>query len=326
MSYAHLGRSGLLVSRIALGTMDFGYVLDESSSFGVMDAAVEAGVNHFDTADVYGGPQAADMAMGYGVSEEVIGRWLQRSGRREEIVLATKVYQPMGLGPNDRRLSAYHLRRACEASLRRLQTDHIDLYQMHHVDRATPWEEIWQAMEQLVREGKVTYVGSSNFAAWDIALAQSAANARHFLGLSSEQCLYNLAKRAVEIELVPALRSLGVGLIAYSPLHAGLLAGVLEAVDTGAASEDLQQRARPVRDQLEEYEALCREIGAEPADVALAWLLRDPVVSTAVVGARSVQQLHTNLGGLTLHLEPDVLQRLDHIWPGPGEAPQAYAW
>ena len=162
MTYAHLGRSGLLVSRVALGTMDFGYLLDESSSFNVMDAAVDAGINHFDTADVYGGPQAADMTKGYGVSEEVIGRWLQRSGRRDDIVLATKAYQPMGLGPNDRRLSAYHLRRACEASLRRLQTDHIDLYQMHHVDRATPWEEIWQALEQLVREGKVTYVAATS--------------------------------------------------------------------------------------------------------------------------------------------------------------------
>ena len=326
MAYAHLGRSGLLVSRIALGTMDFGYLLDESSSFEVMGAAVDAGINHFDTADVYGGPQTADMTKGYGVSEEVIGRWLQRSGRRDEIVLATKAYQPMGLGPNDRRLSAYHLRRACEASLRRLQTDHIDLYQMHHVDRATPWEEIWQAMEQPVREGKVTHVGSSNFAAWDVALAQSAANARHFLGLTSEQCLYNLAKRAVEMELVPALRSLGVGLIAYSPLHAGLLAGALQAVETAGASVDLLQRVQPVRGQLEAYEALCREIGAKPAHVALAWLLHQPVVSTALVGARSVDQLQANLGGLALNLEQDVLQRLDHIWPGPGEAPQAYAW
>src|SRR5215203_2070451 len=161
-TYAHLGRSGLLVSRIGLGTMAFGYTADESTSFDIMDAAVDAGINYFDTADVYGGPQTADMAKGFGVSEEIIGRWLKRGGRRDDIVLATKVYQPMGLGPNDRRLSAYHIRRACEASLRRLQTDHIDLYQMHHVDRATPWEEIWQAMEQLVREGKITYVGSSN--------------------------------------------------------------------------------------------------------------------------------------------------------------------
>jgi aryl-alcohol dehydrogenase-like predicted oxidoreductase len=193
MIYRHLGRSGLLVSRIGLGTMNFGFTVDESTSFAVMDAAVDAGVNFFDTADVYGGPQSPDMKKGYGIAEQTVGRWLQRSGHRDAIVLATKVYQPMGLGPNDRRLSAYHIRRACEASLRRLQTDHIDLYQMHHVDRATPWEEIWQAMEQLVREGKISYVGSSNFAAWDVALAQSAASTRHFLGLISEQSLYNLA-------------------------------------------------------------------------------------------------------------------------------------
>ena len=221
MTYGHLGRSGLLVSRIGLGTMNFGYTVDEATSFAVMDAAIDAGVNFFDTADVYGGPQTPDMKKGYGIAEQTVGRWLQRSGHRDDIVLATKVYQPMGLGPNDRRLSAYHIRRACEASLRRLQTDHIDLYQMHHVDRATPWEEIWQAMEQLVREGKISYVGSSNFAAWDVALAQSAASARHFLGLTSEQSLYNLAIRAVEMELIPALRHLGIGLIPYSPLHPG---------------------------------------------------------------------------------------------------------
>ena len=238
MAYGHLGRSGLMVSRIGLGTMPFGFTVDEPTSFAVMDAAVDAGINYFDTADVYGGPQSPDMAKGYGISEEVIGRWLQRSGDRDDIVLATKAYQPMGLGPNDRRLSAYHIRRACEASLRRLQTDHIDLYQMHHVDRATPWEEIWQAMEQLVRQGKISYVGSSNFAAWDVALAQSVASARHFLGLTSEQSLYNLAVRAVELELIPALRHLGIGLIPYSPLHAGLLAGVLDA----AASDASQAR------------------------------------------------------------------------------------
>src|SRR4051812_47281346 len=217
MAYGHLGRSGLLVSRIGLGTMNFGYTVNEADSFAVMEAAIDAGINLFDTADVYGGPQSPEMKQGYGVAEQTVGRWLQRSGHRDDIVLATKVYQPMGLGPNARRLSAYHIRRACEASLRRLQTDHIDLYQMHHVDRATPWEEIWQAMEQLVREGKITYVGSSNFAAWDIALAQAAATARHFLGLTSEQSLYNLAVRAVELELIPALRALSIGLIPYSP-------------------------------------------------------------------------------------------------------------
>ncbi|RXZ73347.1 aldo/keto reductase [Agromyces albus] len=319
MTYAHLGRSGLLVSRLGLGTMNFGYTIDEAASFDIMDAAVDAGINYFDTADVYGGPQTPDMAKGYGISEEVIGRWMQRSGHRDDIVLATKVYQPMGLGPNDRRLSAYHIRRACEASLRRLQTDHIDLYQMHHVDRATPWEETWQAMEQLVREGKISYVGSSNFAAWDVALAQSIASARHFLGLTSEQSLYNLAIRATEMELIPALRHLGIGLIAYSPLHAGLLTGALSR-----GSDDPRVEAH--RDQLEAYEALARELGAKPSDVALAWLLRNPTLSTAIVGATSTDELRANLGGLSLRLDDEAVARLDQIWPGPGEAPQAYAW
>jgi len=225
----------------------------------------------------------------------------------------------MGLGPNDRRLSAYRIRRACEASLRRLQTDHIDLYQMHHVDRATPWEEIWQAMEQLVREGKISYVGSSNFAAWDVALAQCAASARQFIGLTSEQSLYNLAVRTVELELIPALRSLGIGLLPYSPLHAGLLAGAL-----GAGTED--NRIDRHRDQLDAYEALCRDLGAEPAGVALAWLLRNPVVSAAIVGPRTSEEVRSSVRALSLQLDADVVDRLDQIWPGPGEAPQAYAW
>ena len=326
MAYGHVGRSGLMVSRIGLGTMAFGFTVDESTSGAVMDAAVDAGINYFDTADVYGGPQSPDMAKGYGISEEVIGRWLQRSGHRDDIVLATKVYQPMGLGPNDRRLSAYHIRRACEASLRRLQTDHIDLYQMHHVDRATPWEEIWQAMEQLVREGKISYVGSSNFAAWDVALAQSAASARHFMGLTSEQSLYNLAVRAVELELIPALRHLGIGLIPYSPLHAGLLAGVLDAANEGSVASETQHRIDAHRDQLEAYEGLCRDLDAKPADVALAWLLRNPVVSTAIVGATTIEELRSDLGALSVHMDAEVIERLDQIWPGPGEAPQAYAW
>ena len=327
MTYGHLGRSGLLVSRIGLGTMNFGYTMDEATSFAVMYAAIDAGVNFFDTADVYGGPQTPDMKKGYGIAEQTVGRWLHRSGHRDNIVLATKVHQPMGLGPNDRRLSAYHIRRACEASLRRLQTDHIDLYQMHHVDRATPWEEIWQAMEQLVREGKISYVGSSNFAAWDVALAQSAASARHFLGLTSEQSLYNLAIRATEMELIPALRTLGIGLIPYSPLHLGLLAGQLQAATEGRISDDSTlQRIEAHRDQLEAYEGLCRDLGAKPADVALAWLLGNPVVSSAIVGALTIEELNADLGAVTVQLDADALERLDQIWPGPGEAPQAYAW
>ena len=326
MAYSHLGRSGLLVSRIGLGTMRFGFTVDESASFAIMDAAIDAGVNFFDTADVYGGPQSPDMEKGYGISEEIVGRWLQRTGRRDEIVLATKVYQPMGTGPNDRRLSAYHIRRACDASLRRLQTDHIDLYQMHHVDRATPWEEIWQAMEQLVRDGKISYVGSSNFAAWDVALAQSAASARHFMGLVSEQSLYNLAVRTVELELVPALRALGIGLIPYSPLHAGLLTGALQAANEGRTPNEMQPPIEEYRNQLEAYEALCRELGATPAQLALAWLIRNPVVSTAIIGPTTRDDLSESLGALSVQLDADAAERLDAIWPGPGEAPQAYAW
>jgi aryl-alcohol dehydrogenase-like predicted oxidoreductase len=327
MDYAHLGRSGLRVSRLALGTMNFGFTADEPTSFEILDAAVDKGINFIDTADVYGGPQSPDMAQGYGISEEIIGRWLNHSGRRDDIVLATKAYQPMGLGPNDRRLSAFHIKRACEASLRRLQTDHIDLYQMHHVDRSTPWEETWQAMEQLVREGKVTYAGSSNFAAWDIATAQSIAQTRNFLGLVSEQSLYNLATRAVELELVPALRYFGMGLIPWSPLAGGLLAGTsTDAATARRADPNVQAQAREHANQLDAYQKLCAELGHAPAEVALAWLLHQPVVSAAIIGPRTPAQLESSERALSIELDADTLVDLDRIWPGPGEAPQAYAW
>ncbi|MEU4383945.1 aldo/keto reductase [Promicromonospora sp. NPDC023805] len=327
MQYTHLGRSGLLVSRIGLGTMNFGDVTDKPASFEIMDTAVEAGINLFDSADVYGGPQSPDMEKGFGTSEEIIGEWLAKSGRRDEIVLATKVYQPMGLGPNDRRLSAYHIKRACEASLRRLQTDHIDLYQMHHVDRSTPFEEIWQAMEQLVNEGKITYVGSSNFAGWDVATAQLTAQSRHFLGLVSEQSHYNLTNRAIERELVPALQHFGIGLIPWSPLAMGLLAGTPEN-DAAARRKapEVQEKLRQLADQLGSYERLCAELGHSPAEVAQAWLLHQPVVSTLIAGARTTSHLEASLRAGSISLDPDTLAALDQIWPSPGEAPQAYAW
>jgi len=328
MQYTHLGRTGLQVSRLALGAMNFGELTDEPAAFAIMDRALEAGINLFDTADVYGGPQRADMEQGYGISEEIIGRWLAQGGRRDRIVLATKLYQPMGTGPNDRRLSAYHIRRACEDSLRRLGTDHIDLYQMHHVDRRTPWEEIWQAMEQLVREGKVTYVGSSNFAGWDIATAQCAATERHFMGLVSEQSLYNLSARTIELEVIPACRHYGVGLIPWSPIGMGLLGGGLETATEGRrASPVLQMRFQQHRAQLEQYEALCAQLGEAPAVVALAWLLHNPVVTAPIVGPRTVEQLTGSLRALDLSLSDETIKRLDAIWPGPGgEAPNAYAW
>ena len=329
MDYKHLGRSGLRVSCLALGTMNFGWVTDEPAAFSIMDEALERGINLFDTADVYGGPQTPDMEQGFGTSEEIIGRWLAKNnGRRDRIVLATKLYQPMGPGPNDRRLSAYHIRRACEDSLRRLQTDHIDLYQMHHIDRSTPWAEIWQAMEQLVREGKVLYVGASNFAGWDIATAQQLAAQRHFMGLVSEQSLYNLTARTIELEVIPAARHYGLGLLLWSPLAMGLLGGVLKS-----AGEDryggavMQQQIESHRPRLEAYGALCEELGEQPADVALAWLLHQPAVTAPIVGPRTRDQLVASQRALEVNLSQDALARLDEIWPGPGgEAPEAYAW
>ncbi|GEA79684.1 aldo/keto reductase [Cellulomonas uda] len=325
MQYKNLGRSGLKVSRLALGTMNFGDATDETDSHAILDDALAAGINFVDTADVYGGPQKPDMEKGFGTSEEIIGRWLARSGRRDDIVLATKVYQPMGTGPNDRHLSAFHIRRACEASLRRLQTDHIDLYQMHHVDRSTPWDEIWQAMDQLIREGKITYVGSSNFAGWDIATAQGAAQQRHLLGLVSEQSLYNLTTRTLELEVIPALDYHGIGLIPWSPLAGGLLAGVLDAPSGGRRAQ-LGDQVTQLRPQLEAWEQLCTDLGEKPADVALAWLLHHPAVTATIIGPRTSEQLHTNLHALDVTLDAATLQRLDDIWPGPGTAPQAYAW
>lgn len=328
MNYTHLGRTGLKVSRLCLGTMNFGDVTDEAMSFRILNAAVEAGINFIDTADVYGTEQSPDIRQGSGLSEEIIGRWLQQGGRRDRIVLATKVYQPMGPGPNDRRLSAYHIRKACEDSLRRLQTDHIDLYQMHHIDRHTPWEEIWQALEILVQQGKVLYTGSSNFAGWDIATAQSAASARHFLGLAAEQSLYNLTARTVELEVIPACRHYGLGFIPWSPLGGGLLSGVLkQPVGGRRARPAFARQIEQYRTQLEAWEGLCKEMGETPSNVALAWLLKNPVVTAPLIGPRTPEQLKEALHAITIDLSEETLRRLDEIWPGPGgEAPQAYAW
>jgi aryl-alcohol dehydrogenase-like predicted oxidoreductase len=323
MEYTQLGRSGLRVSRVCLGTMNFGPETSEADSFNIMDEALEQGINFFDTANVYG------RKIHLGFTEEIIGRWLEQGGdRREKIVLATKVYGGMGSGVNDARLSAYHIRKACEASLKRLKTDHIDLYQMHHVDRKTPWEEIWQAMEWLVSQGMVTYVGSSNFAGWHIAQANEAAKARHALGLVSEQSIYHLNARTIELEVIPACREYGLGLIPWSPLAGGLLGGVLQKQAAGRrSSEAISARVEKHRPQLEAYESLCKELGEAPADVALAWLLHNPVVTAPIIGPRTLEQLHGNLKSLEVKLSDEVMKRLDEIWPGPGgEAPEAYAW
>jgi aryl-alcohol dehydrogenase-like predicted oxidoreductase len=323
MDYVHLGRTGLKVSRLCLGTMNFGPQTTEAESFRIMDSALERGINFFDTANVYGWKK------GEGWTEQIVGRWLaQGDGRREKVVLATKVYGTMGDWPNQSRLSAMHIVRACEASLKRLGTDVIDLYQMHHIDRASPWDEIWQAMETLVSQGKVIYVGSSNFAGWHIAQACEAARQRHFLGLVSEQSLYNLLDRTIELEVIPACKAYGLGLIPWSPLKGGVLGGVLKKQADGRRSSDLAQKAIAKHGAaLENYEALCERISLPPGDVALAWLLTNPSVTAPIVGPRTMEQLDAAIRALDAKLDDGVLKELDALFPGPGgAAPEAYAW
>jgi aryl-alcohol dehydrogenase-like predicted oxidoreductase len=303
--------------------MNFGPQATKEESFAIMDKALSLGINFIDTANVYG------WKLGEGITETIIGNWLaQGNGRRENIVLASKVFSRIGEGPNERRLSAYHIRSACEASLRRLKTDHIDLYQMHHIDRETPWEEIWQAMELLVQQGKVLYVGSSNFAAWNISQAQCLAKERHFLGLVSEQSLYNLTSRMVELEIIPTCRAFGLGILPWSPLAGGLLGGMLEKRNQGRRnSERIVETFEKHRGQLEAYEALCTELSEEPATVALAWLLTRPVVTAPIIGPRIQAQVEKCVRALEITLPNNILERLEDIWPGPGgEAPEAYAW
>ncbi len=323
MQYTRLGRTALSVSKLCLGTMNFGPQTSEAESFAIMDKALELGINFFDTANVYG------WKLGEGITEQIIGRWFaQGGGRREKVVLATKLYNRMSEWPNGRGLSAYHIKRATEDSLRRLQTDHIDLQQMHHVDRSAPWEEIWQAYEQLVREGKVTYAGSSNFAGWHIAQANAAAQARHFLGLVSEQSLYNLNARTIELEVIPACEHYGLGLIPWSPLAGGLLGGVLKKLKDGRrASADMQKNVETHRTKIEAYEKFCKKLGEQPADVGLAWLLHNKTVTAPIIGPRTVGQLAGSLRALDIKLDAAALKKLDEIFPGPGgAAPEAYAW
>jgi NDP-hexose C3-ketoreductase / dTDP-4-oxo-2-deoxy-alpha-D-pentos-2-ene 2,3-reductase len=328
MEYTNLGRTGLRVSRLCLGTMNFGPKTTESDSFQIMDGALDLGIQFFDTANVYG------WKLGEGITEQIVGRWFaQGGGRRDAVVIATKVYGRMGKGPNDEGLSARHIIQACDESLRRLQTDWIDLYQMHHVSRSTPWEEIWQAMEVLVAQGKVRYVGSSNFAGWHLAAAQESAARRHFLGLVSEQCIYNLLTRHVELEVLPAAQHYGIGIIPWSPLHGGLLGGALRKIADGTAARATEGRASDTlathRNAIEGYEKLCAELGHDPADVALAWLLAQPAVTAPIVGPRTNEQLANSLRALEIKLDDDTLAKLDELFPPVGKGgagPEAWAW
>jgi aryl-alcohol dehydrogenase-like predicted oxidoreductase len=332
MSVTHrrLGNHGVLVSNLCLGTMNFGWHTSEEDSFRIMDRALELGINFFDTADVYG------WAVEHGLTEEIMGRWLaQGGGRRDAVVLATKVYNPVERKANlrevnsdGRSLSAYKIRKHCEGSLARLQTDHIDLYQMHHIDRDCPWDETWQSFDALAKQGKIVYVGSSNFAGWDIATACQEAARRGLMGLASEQSIYNLENRMVELEVVPACRHYGLGLIPWSPLGGGLLGGALEKQDSGRRTEEhFARRVEDKRAQLQRYEDLCRRIGHPPGEVALAWLLHNPVVTAPIIGPRTVEQLESAVRAAAIELDRETLEQLDQIFPGPGgEAPGAYAW
>lgn len=326
MQYTYLGKSGLKVSRICLGTMNFGPATDEKEAFRIMDAALDAGVNFFDTANIYGWGENS------GLTEEIIGRWFkQGGGRREKVVLATKVYGSMHDdtdGPNnDAGLSAYKIRRHLEGSLRRLQTDHVELYQMHHVDPAISWDELWGAFENAVHQGKIGYVGSSNFAGWQIAVAQSEAKNRHFLGLVSEQHKYSLNCRLPELEVLPAAKELGLGVIPWSPLDGGLLGrNALQKLE-GTRSGGIAERIESHQTQLEQFSALCRELGEPQDTIALAWVAANPAVTAPIIGPRTLEQFETALKCLDVPLDEAVLKRLDEIFPGPGgQAPNAYAW
>ncbi|MFI7445227.1 aldo/keto reductase [Nonomuraea indica] len=322
MDYVNLGRSGLKVSRLCLGTMNFGPVTGEEDSFTIMDRAHELGINFFDTANVYGWKQ------GEGITEKILGNWFAKGGgRREKTVVATKLYGSMGDWPNDNLLSALNIRRACDASLKRMRTDYIDIYQAHHVDRSTPFDEFWEAMEVLRQQGKILYVGSSNFAGWHIAKAQETAARRGTFGLVSEQSHYNLLTREVELEVLPACADYGLGVIPWSPLAGGLLGGVLRKTDKGrSATENMVKELDKHRDKIERYEKFCDELGEEPAYVALAWLLTRPAVTAPIIGPRTVEQLDGTLRTLEVTLDEQALARLDEIFPGHRTAPEDYAW
>ncbi|MBO0895851.1 aldo/keto reductase [Arthrobacter sunyaminii] len=322
MQYTHLGRSGLSVSRLCLGTMNFGPKTEEADAHAIMDSAREAGINFFDTANVYGWDKK-------GWTEEIVGRWFAKGGgRREDTVIATKLYGSMSERPNDTFLSALNIRRALDASLKRLQTDYIDLYQFHHIDRNTPWDEIWQAMEVAVQQGKIIYNGSSNFAGWHIARAQEAAQRRNFTGLVSEQSIYNLITRAVELEVIPAAQQYGLGLLPWSPLEGGLLGGVIKK--TGEGGRRTEGRAKEAlethREALVQYEDFADELGVAPGVLALAWLLHQPAVTAPIVGPRIQAQLDDALKALDTELDAEALAKLDTIFPDHRTAPEDYAW
>lgn len=331
MTYRRLGRTALRVGPLAVGTVNFGWLTDEADSFAIINSALDRGLNLIDTSDNYNA----------GATERLLGRYFANEGRRDDIVLATKCYSAPAdfgssdpvkrsgswVGPNHRGLSAKHIIEACEASLKRMNVDYIDVYQMHHIDRTAPFEEIWQAFETLVQQGKIIYAGTSNFAGWQIAKACERATARHFLGPVSEQSTYSLVRRTVELEVIPACRDYGLAFIPYSPLGGGLLAAASGQGDGMRSKSQLKGAGDSMRAKLTEYAAICEEMGEHPADVAIAWVAANKDVTCPIIGPRTMAQLDSALHALTIDMTEDVLARLDKLFPGPGgEAPEAYAW
>ncbi|ASA25292.1 aldo/keto reductase [Paenibacillus donghaensis] len=325
MKYTKLGRTGLNVSKLCLGTMNFGQSTDQKEAFRIMDAALDAGINFFDTANGYGGEKR-------GFTEEIIGHWFAQGGnRRQRVVLATKVYgdmQDANDGPNSENgLSAYKIRRHLEGSLKRLQTEHIELYQMHHVDLSVSWDELWEVFQSIIQKGSADYIGSSNFAGWHLAVAQAEAKKRGMLGLVSEQHKYSLLCREPELEVLPSAKHHGIGVVAWSPLAGGLLGENALKPQPGSRSAQESGAIEAKRGQLEAFAGLCSDLGESQSNVALAWLLANPAMTAPIIGPRTAEQLENSLRAVEITLAEDTLQELDRIFPGPGKpAPEAYAW
>jgi aryl-alcohol dehydrogenase-like predicted oxidoreductase len=334
MDYNKLGRSNMTVSKICVGTMHFGPKATEEESHKILDRALDMGINFIDTANVYGGEA------GRGRSEEIIGSWLaSRPGVRDDIILATKVYHAMGdlgVAQSEAGFSAYKVRKHLADSLRRLQTDHVDVYQVHHIDERVSAEELWGTYERVVADGDVLYAGSSNFSGWGLAKAQMQAWQRGFVGFVSEQTQYNLLSRVPEMEVLPAAQDFGIGVIVYMPLGGGLLTGKTESFD-GSRTRQVEAEygitIGPQNGQFRDFSALCKEIGEPEHVVATAWVLQHPAVDSAIVGVRTVEQLDGLDRAAELSIDPSAMARLDEIFDinrgrriGAGRSPQAHAW
>ncbi|MBW6435682.1 aldo/keto reductase [Actinoplanes hulinensis] len=326
MEYRNVGGSGLRVSELCLGTMTFGNESDEQTSHAILDRYVEAGGNFVDTADVYAG----------GASEEIIGRWLA-TRRRDSLVVATKAFWSTGDGPNDNGAGRKHLIAAVHASLRRLRTDYIDLYQLHCFDETTPIEETLSTLDQLVRSGLVRHLGVSNYAAWQLQKSVDVARFRGWEPFVAAQPLYNLIDREIETELAPVCRNEGVGIIPWSPMRGGWLTGKYRRGMTAAPAgtrwegdkqpwlgnwqDSVDERTWRVTDALI---AVAEESGHTPAQVALRWLLQRPGVTAPIVGARTAEQLGDNLGATGWALDDKQLERLTAAGDQPLPYPHGY--